>query len=373
MRIALIAPPWIAVPPSLYGGVERVLDALARALKKVGHEVVLFTTGDSTCPVERRFLFPVAQEERIGQGLPELRHVLAAYDDAAVLDADVVHDHTLFGPVYAQRFSELKVATTNHNPFDTRSEVYARIVGQVPIVAVSHAQKAAAPDIPVARVIHHGLDLDDFAFGTGEGGYCLYLGRMAEFKGVHRAIVAARGAGMPIVLAGAPRGTSERIFFENTVKPLLSDDATYVGEVSHREKVPLLANAAALLFPICWNEPFGLVVIEALACGTPVLAFREGAVSELVENGRTGFLCRDEQQMSARLGEVESIDRVGCRRVAEERFSADRMAREHVELYELIASGDRLSRDVRWRDNTTVTPSGSPGAGEVGEPSPGHT
>lgn len=337
MRIAIIAPPWTPVPPLLYGGIELVVDRLAVGLQDIGHEVLLFTTGDSTCPVPRRWLLPEAEGMRIGVTVPELRHVMAAYD--AVSGFDVVHDHTVTGPVYAERFPGLPVVTTNHGPFnDELTDIYRRIAGRVPIVAISRSQRETVPDLPVARVIHHGLDAADFPFGDGSGGYALFLGRMAPDKGAHRAIEIAAKAGVPIKLAAKMREAWEVAYFEKEVAPLLGPDATYLGEVSHEQKLELLAGARALLFPIRWAEPFGMVMLEAFACGTPVLAFPEGSVPEVVEHGRTGFLCSDEDDMAARLAQVGELDRRQCRAAVEGHFSVRRMVEDHVALYEETAA-----------------------------------
>ncbi|MGH9277942.1 MAG: glycosyltransferase family 4 protein [Acidimicrobiales bacterium] len=339
MRIAVIATPWTTVPPELYGGTERVVDQLARGFQKAGHDVVLFTTGDSTCPVERHFLLPVADTMRMGRILTELRHVLAAYDDPAVRNADVVHDHTTMGPFYAQRFGDLKVATTVHWTFSQElCDLYCRVAESVPIIAVSHAQQRSAPTVPFARVVHHGVDPDEYLLGAGDGGYCVFLGRMTDFKGAHRAVVAARLARIPIIVAGRQQLPSEVEYFESMVAPMLGDEARYIGEVAHDQKRALLAGATALLFPIRWNEPFGLVMIEALACGTPVIAFREGAAPEVIDDGNTGFLCDDEAEMAAALGRIRSIDRTTCRAAVEGYFSTGRMVRDHVEVFEMLLS-----------------------------------
>jgi glycosyltransferase involved in cell wall biosynthesis len=297
----------------------------------------LFTTGDSTCPVERRFLLPEAEGNRIGANVPELRHVMAAYDDDLVRAADIVHDHTVFGPVYGQQFDDVRLVTTIHGPFvEELVDIYGRIAKRVPVIAVSHAQRKPAPQVPIARVIHHGVDVNEFPVGTGSGGYALFLGRMAADKGAHTAITVARKAQVPLLMAGKMREPAEFEYFETQVEPLLGDDARYLGEVPHDHKVQLLADARAVLFPIRWNEPFGLVMIEALACGTPVLAFPEGAAPEVIEDGRTGFLCHDEAAMAEALGRIDTIDRKACRAAVEGYFSTERMVREHLDLFESI-------------------------------------
>ncbi len=339
MRIGLIAPPWTPIPPPLYGGIELVVDQLARGFQDAGHEVLLYATGDSTCPVPRQWVLPHAEGVRIGMAVPELRHVLHGYD--AVRECDVVHDHTVMGPFYAQRFPDLPVVTTIHGPFnDELSDLYRAIADRVPIVAISHAQRRAAPTIPIARVIHHGLDAAQFPMGSGDGDqdgpYALFLGRMAPDKGPHRAIAAARRAGIRLLLAAKMREPWEVSYFTEEVEPLLGTDAVYLNEVSHEEKLTLLAGASALLFPIRWNEPFGMVMIEAMACGTPVVAFAEGAAPEVVDHGRTGFLCDDEDEMVAAIGRLGELKREDCRQAVESHFSTSRMVAEHIELFESL-------------------------------------
>jgi glycosyltransferase involved in cell wall biosynthesis len=188
--------------------------------------------------------------------------------------------------------------------------------------------------VPVTKVIHHGIDAADYPYGTGEGGFCLFIGRMDPTKGAHIAARVARKAGMPLVMAGKMRSEVERDYFDSQVAPLCGDGVRYVGEVSLAEKLDLLANAVALLFPIRWNEPFGLVMIEALACGTPVLAFPEGAAPEVVDDGHTGFLCHHEADMAEALAKVGNLDRAECRAAVEGYFSTRRMVRDHIELFD---------------------------------------
>jgi len=337
MRIAVIAPPWTPVPPTLYGGIELVVDRLAVGFQRAGHDVLLFTTGDSTCPVPRAWALAEAEHQRIGMVVPELRHVMAAYD--AVQGYDIVHDHSLMGPVYAQRFPDLRVVTTVHGPLnDELADLYGRIAPTVPLIAISHAQSRPAPQIPIARVIHHGLDVDTFPVGSGEGGYFLFLGRMSPDKGAHRATEICYKAGVPLRMAAKMREPWEHEYFDANVRPYLNDDIRYLGEVAHEEKLELLANARALIFPIRWNEPFGMVMIEAMACGTPVLAFPEGAAPEVVQDGKTGFLCADEEEMIDAIARIDQIDRADCRASVEGYFSAGRMVDEHLELFEQILS-----------------------------------
>jgi glycosyltransferase involved in cell wall biosynthesis len=334
MRIGLIAPPWAPVPPELYGGTEQAVHNLAVGFQRAGHEVLLFTTGDSTCPVPRQWLIEVAEGNRIGSVVPELRHVMAAYE--VMRDFDIVHDHSMAGPVYAERHPDLPVVTTIHGPLvEELTDIYHRITPRVALIGISQAQRQPAPDLPIARVIHHGIEPEAFPVGDG-GDFCLFLGRMEPGKGAHRAVSAARKAGVRLILAGKMREPAEIHYFEKRVAPLLDDDTPYMGEVSREDKLKLLAGAKATLFPIRWNEPFGLVMLESLACGTPVIAFPEGAAPEVIEHGRTGFLCQDEDEMVEAIAKVDTIDRRDCRAAVEGYFSLDRMAAEHLELFEEI-------------------------------------
>lgn len=338
MRIAVIAPPWAPIPPKLYGGIELIVDEQARGFQEAGHEVVLFATGDSTSLVPTKWVLEQAQGHRIGSCVPELRHVMHAYE--AVQGFDIVHDHTVLGPAYSERFPDLKVVTTIHGPFNEElTDIYRRVAPRVPIIAISHNQRSHAPDIPIARVIHHGLNADSFPVGRGDGGYFLYLGRMAPEKGAHRAVEAAWKAGAPLLLAAKMREPWELEYFETYVKPYLNSDIQYLGEVPHDQKLRLLGGARALLNPIKWPEPFGLVMVESLACGTPVLSFPEGAAPEIIEDGKTGFLCQDVADMAGRIELVDQIDRATCRAAVENYFGTGRMVAEHLDLFEdLLAS-----------------------------------
>ena len=334
MRIAMIAPPWVPVPPPAYGGTERVLDDLCRGLSAHGHDVLLFATGDSTCPVERAWSYDTARGTANTSVAAELCHVLDAYDAIRTWGADVVHDHTLSGPLYAAHHPELLVVTTNHGPFDGElASLYRAVARRVPVIAISEHQASTARHTPIAAVIHHGVDVGSFPIGLGRGGYAAFLGRMSPDKGVHTAIEVARAAGIPLRIAAKMSEPAERDYFHERVEPMLGGDIEYMGEIGNAAKLELLADAVCLLNPIGWPEPFGMVMVEALACGTPVVATPFGAVPELVEEGVTGFVRSDEASLVAAIHEVSGLDRGDCRASAEIRFSAKRMASDHLNLY----------------------------------------
>lgn len=338
MRIAIVAPPWLPVPPPAYGGTENVLDTLARGLKAAGHDVLLCTTGDSTCPVRRISIFDDSVGVGVGSSVDEIRHVLYAYEK--IQGVDVVHDHTLVGPLHSAAFPGLPVVTTNHGPFNAELiDLYRVLSGRVPVIAISHHQASTATDVPIAAVIHHGVSLSDFPVGQGGGGYALFLGRMHPGKAPHVAARIALEAGFPLKIAAKMQEPEEQAYFETMVRPLLGGDVTYVGEVDREAKLALLADADCLLNPIAWPEPFGMVMIEALACGTPVVTTPFGAAPEIVEDGVVGFVRSTEAGLVAALGRVHDIDRAACRRRVGGHFSVEEMVARHVAVYERAASG----------------------------------
>lgn len=347
MRIAIIAPPWVPVPPPAYGGTEAVLDNLARGLQAAGHDVLLFATGDSTCAVPRRWARERAAGTVATGAATELHHVINAYDAIREWGADVVHDHTLVGPVYAQRF-DVPVVTTNHGPFDGElGDLYRAISDGVAVVAVSQHHRRSAGGVRVAAVIHHGLDVDAFPLGAGNGGYALFLGRMSPDKGVDVAARVARRAGVPLRIAAKMHEPAEHEYFHDVVAPLLGAEVDYVGEVGGRDKLDLLAGACCLLNPIAWPEPFGLVMVEALASGTPVIATPCGSVPEIVTDGVTGFIAGGEAALADALARVGELDRGSCRTHASDRFSTERMVTEHLELYGRVAPAADGNRFLR--------------------------
>jgi glycosyltransferase involved in cell wall biosynthesis len=339
MRIGLIAPPGVPVPPPAYGGTESVIDRLARGLVSAGHEVLLAAAANSDCPVPRVGGTDAAPETGpvCAGTVSELLHVIRAY--AAMGDVDVVHDHTLIGPLYRRPPAGTRVVTTAHGPFDaTLGPVYRAMRG-VALVAISNHQAATAHGVPVAGVIHHGLDVESVPLGTGNGGYASFLGRMSPEKGPREAALVARAAGVPLRMAAKLREPAEREYFDAQVKPLLCSDVEFLGELGCAEKLELVGGSFALLNPMQWAEPFGLVMIEALATGTPVVATPVGSAPEIVDDGVTGFLRSGGARLAAALLDASQLDRAACRAVATRRFSTERMVAEHVRLYEELVLG----------------------------------
>jgi glycosyltransferase involved in cell wall biosynthesis len=346
MRICVVAPPWLPVPPEAYGGTEAVIDVLARGLRSAGHEVLLAATGDSTCTVPKTAVLGTS----LGFGHAScnlngaLQHVAESHEAAARWQADIVHDHTLFGPTMAAARG-LCTVTTAHGPLTSPklAAVYRAIGSCVPIIAISRHQARTA-GVRTAAVIHHGIDVAALEPGSGDGGYALFLGRMDPIKGVARAIRVARAANRRLVIAAKMREAHEIRYFEEQIEPLLGDDVQFIGEVGGPEKDHLIGGATCLLNPIAWPEPFGMVMVESLARGTPVYATPLGAVPEIVHDGITGFVRATEDGLADALRSIRSIDRAACREAAVKRFSAERMVCDHLALYEAL-----LGRSVHQR------------------------
>jgi len=271
-----------------------------------------------------------------GDTITELAHITRAY--AAMTGMDVIHDHTIAGPLYRHR-PAIPVVTTNHGPFEPGPRLlFQRMQDDTAIVAISHHQASTAEGVRISRVIHHGLDVDKVPVGTGDGNYLAFLGRMTADKGPLQAIEVARIAGMPLKIAAKMREDAEIEYFETKVQPLLGGGVEYVGEVDEAGKFELLGAATALLNPIQWPEPFGLVMIEALACGTPVVATSAGSVPEIVDDGLTGFIRDAAEDLASCLLLAVDLDRAACREAAESRFSTARMVADHLELYTELVS-----------------------------------
>jgi glycosyltransferase involved in cell wall biosynthesis len=340
VRIAIVSPPWFPVPPTGYGGIEWIVWLLAEGLTAQRHEVTLFASGDSRTNARLQAVYPTAPSELIGRTVPDLRHVLSALESAD--EFDVINDHT--GPLAAAlgELVETPVVHTVHGPLDGEpGEVYEaihRVAPRVGLISVSLNQRRPKPDLNWVANVPNALDLEHYPCHPHKGDYLLFLGRMNHEKGAHRAIAVAMELGLPLKLAGKAREPREREYFEEFVEPHLGSEIEYLGEVNHGTKVELLQNARCTLFPIEWEEPFGLVMIESMACGTPVIATRHGAVPEVIEeDGRGGLIVDNWREMPAALERADEIDPRECRRYAEEGFAPERMVADYLRAYEAAA------------------------------------
>jgi len=348
LRIALVAPVWVTVPPLGYGGTERVVSTLAEQLTVRGHDVTLFAVGGSfTAGRLVTFLEAPPHPADPGAFADEIFHTLSAYLRAA--DFDVIHDHSGFGPALgAMLGGRPPVVQTLHGPWTTLGRRFAALVhDRIHLVAISHAQAAANPDVCYAAIIHNGIDLDAYRYVPTKHDYLAYVGRASPEKGTHLAVEVARRAGLRLKMAVKRADDAERVYWDAMVAPRLRGDEEIYEQPPHEIKWDILAHARATLFPIDWPEPFGLVMVESMACGTPVIARPYGAAHEIVGDGTTGFLRDSVDAMVDAVGHTDTLDPRRCRALVETRFSAEVMAMRYEALYqELVGSGDCPSLSV---------------------------
>lgn len=372
MRIAQVSPLYESVPPQLYGGTERVVSYLTEALVDMGHDVTLFASGDSQTSA---YLVPCCEKalrldgtsiDPLSRHIFQLEQVLRENDKRPF---DVIHWHTdnLSWPI--QRRIRTASVTTLHGRLDLPDlEPLFREFNDIPVVSISDAQRAPARHLNWQRTVYHGVPAHLYRFRAEPGDYLAFLGRISPEKRVDRAIEIAQRAGIPLKIA-AKIDKADREYYERIIAPKMKSPLVeYIGEIGEHEKSEFLGGAKALLFPIDWPEPFGLVMIEAMACGTPVIAYPHGSVPEVVEHGRTGFIVNSIEEAVRAVERLGELDRCHCRQRFEERFTVERMAAEYVEVYRGLLSERRLvSRAddlyVRsWRNTSLTDPFFTPAA-----------
>lgn len=336
MRIAQVAPLIESVPPLFYGGTERVVAFLTDELVKRGHDVTLFASGDSQTLARLITVWPHALRLEASCRQPLAPHVLMLEEVAKrVHEFDVVHFHIAEFHLPVARRLPVAHVTTMHGRLDIAElgPLFAEF-DDVPVVSISDAQREPLPDCDWIGTVYHGLPVDLLPFHPGPGKYLAFLGRISPEKRVDRAIAIATACGQPLRIA-AKVDPADRTYFEDEIRPLLDNPLVeFIGEINEHDKAAFLGEAAGLLFPIDWPEPFGLVMIEALACGTPVVAFRGGSVPEVIDDGVTGFIVDSLDEAIERTRTLHRLDRQRCRDAFERRFNVTRMARDYVTLYE---------------------------------------
>jgi glycosyltransferase involved in cell wall biosynthesis len=338
MRIAQIAPLYESVPPAMYGGTERLVSALTEELVRAGHDVTLFASGDSITSAR---LVPVCPKSlRLDkQCVDRLAHHVLMLDQVfrEKDEFDILHFHVDYIHFPLCRIYQVPNVTTLHGRLDLLDlQPLYRQYCEMPVVSISDSQRGPLDFINWQGTVYHGLPQDQYTFHRRSGDYLAFLGRVSPEKGLDQAILIAKRAEMKLKIAAKVDKVDEE-YFKSVIRPLLNDpDIEFIGEIGHGQKSTFLGNAAALLFPIDWPEPFGLVMIEALACGTPVIAYNRGSVPEIVDHGITGFIVDDVGGAADGVRSISSIRRDVCRQIFEERFSAARMSRDYFAVYENV-------------------------------------
>jgi glycosyltransferase involved in cell wall biosynthesis len=348
LRIAQVSPLYEQVPPAFYGGTERVVAYLTDELVKRGHDVTVFASGDSTtsatlvAPVSRALRRDPTAHDDLSPHVIELARVFERADEF-----DVIHCHVDYLAFPFGRLVRTPTLHTLHGRLDLPHLVPVfREFCDVPLVSISQAQRAPLRDLALkwAGTVHHGLPLDQFPYAAERGRYLAFLGRVSPEKRVDLAIAVARETGAPLRIA-AKVDAADRDYFDQQVRPLLDTPLVeFIGEIGDAEKPRFLGDALALLFPVDWPEPFGLAMIESLACGTPVIARGCGSVPEIVASGRTGFIVDSLDELVDAVKRIGIIDRAACRRHVEERFSASRMADDYEDIYRRLLTEASLTR-----------------------------
>jgi glycosyltransferase involved in cell wall biosynthesis len=333
LRIAVVTPPWYALPPEGYGGIESMCHLLVEELAARGHEVTLVGVDHADTSATFVRTYREQQSDRIGQSLPEIIHAAAFAQHLRNLDVDIIHDHSLAGPLLAFG-RDTPTVVTAHGPAEGEFEAYYSLIGSaVSLVAISNSQREMAPDLPWVGTVYNAVAIDDYPFRADKEDFVLWLGRTCWDKAPHLAIDIARKVGARIVLAGKCVEPEEQEYFAKEIQPRLGPGVEWTGEADAVRKKELLSAARCLLFPLQWPEPFGIVMVEAMACGTPVVALNKGSVPEVVEDGVTGFVCDELSGCAEALGSLDSIDAAACRKHAEARFDVEQMVAGYEELF----------------------------------------
>jgi glycosyltransferase involved in cell wall biosynthesis len=355
LKIAQVAPLYESVPPRLYGGTERVVYWLTEELVNQGHEVTLFASGDSLTTA--RLVSVCEQALRLNPECfdPLAHHINLVQQVVHEKDEfDIIHFHIDYLHFPVSRNQNLSQLTTLHGRLDIPDlQPLYREFSEMPVVSISNSQRRPLPWINWHGTVYHGMPMNTFKPYTEPGQYLAFLGRISPEKGTDEAIEIAKKAGMPLKIA-AKVDRVDKDYFEAKIKPLMKSKLIeYIGEINDLEKNDFLGHAAALLFPIRWNEPFGIVMIEAMACGVPVVAYPRGSVPEIIENGVTGYLVNDKKDAAKALENILAIDRRICRRAFEERFTDERMANDYLTLYQRIVKQEHkpialTDGDLSW-------------------------
>ncbi|MCR4332507.1 MAG: glycosyltransferase family 4 protein, partial [Sulfuricaulis sp.] len=326
--------------PKKYGGTERVVSALTEELVRRGHEVTLYASGDSLTSARLRSVHPQAlREARVkdlyGLNILSVLNIGLAYQAQA--EFDIIHDHSGHIGLPTANLATTPVAMTYHGPFTGEVRRIFNELRQPSIITISRSQRELAPDLNHLGTVYNGLAMENYPFSAEHDGYLLFVGRISPEKGVHFAVRAALTLGLPLIIA-AKLERVDRPYYYRRIKPYLSEQIRWIGEVDETERNRLMSRALCFLHPVTWPEPFGLTLIEAMACGCPVIAFNKGSIPELIKDGETGYVVETLSSMLDAIRGVAKIDRAACRRHALEHFSAQKMADGYEALYRQLLS-----------------------------------
>jgi glycosyltransferase involved in cell wall biosynthesis len=336
LRIAVVAPPWFEIPPSGYGGIERVCYSLVQGLTGLGHEVTLVATGSNRTSARFAAVFdqPVRGLGTEFHPVQEVRYAAGVARVLRELEIDIIHDHSLAGPLAAP-LKSIPTLLTAHGPTGALLGDYFRRLA-LPLVAISEFQRRSAPDLPWISTIPHGIELEQYPYRQDKDDFVLFLGRLSAEKGAHLAVDAARKAGVRLIISGKAAEPAERRYFEECVAPRMTPDTEFIGESHGSRRTDLLSRARGVLAPAQWDEPFGLAAVEALACGTPVIGLRRGSLPEIVDHGLTGWICDDPAELPDAIGRLDELDPRTCRSVAAERYGTAAMVSRYENVYRLL-------------------------------------
>jgi glycosyltransferase involved in cell wall biosynthesis len=346
LRIAQIAPLWFSIPPRKYGGTERIIHHLTEGLAERGYEVTLFASGDSKTKAK---LKSVTKESLIKRNIPWFDWWWNTFNHSVAFEKasefDIVHCHWNILGAYFQRFIKTPVLFTFHNtplPSDHRWKIFEYYKKDLNVVFISKKQKENSPvRFKKEWVVYNGIDIKKFPFGEKPKNFFLWAGRISPAKGTHTAVEIAEKLGLNLLIGGQLQ-PMYKDYFEKKIKPRLSRKIKYIGELTQKQLAKLYKEAKALIYPIEWEEPFGLVVVESMACGTPVIAFERGSMMEVIKNGKTGFVVKDAKGAIQAVRKINGIKRADCRRWVEENFTIEKMVSNYEKVYNEIITGKKL-------------------------------
>lgn len=357
MRIALLAPLWKTVPPQKYGGSELVVANLTKGLTELGHEVTTFACGGSEVSGNLVPVIPAPMYDLVGgfdwNGIKQYEFLSFFELGKRIGDFDVVHNHMGFHPIAFAPLLPIPMVTTLHSSLPPDFPELAEAFREYPFISISEAQRTLAPELNYVDTVYHGIDVKTFQCRLdGEGNGFVFMGTLSENKGIDIAVKAAHNLGAKLTIAGEIRESDQK-FLDKEVFPYVDGEKIkFIGEVGHEEKNRLMAEADGVLFPSRWNEAFGLVMIEALACGTPVVALDRGAVCEVLRNGKTGFIVGDENSFMEAMEKIKNISRKTCREEAEQKFDILSMAKSYEKSYERLIN--KLSKERNKKSSKSL-------------------